>query len=211
MSVRRAGLLWSGLVSAALLLWMPAPLLAQYTASVAADSAEYRTLSKRVAAGDTTADFTRLRKLYATLPSSDKEPVVAPESLFAHARRAADPRAARAAIDSVLAMHFGNVRAHEVAERVYRARGDSVDAAREAALVRQFAASIMRGRDGLTVASAFVVYGIPEEYTVLRAMGVKMQTQALISCDGLMCDVLTGTEEKTGKSVSYYFQLPKAF
>jgi hypothetical protein len=171
------------------------------------DSAEYRALVARIMAGDSAADFARLRWLYAAMDFP--EGPTPPDSLVAHARRAATDAAARAALDSLLAVHFGNVRAHEVAERIYRQRNDSADAEREARIIERIAASITSGRDGRTLETAFLVVGIPEEYTILRLRGVKFESQALLAgCEPAMCDELSGVEEKTGRRVTYYFRLP---
>lgn len=172
----------------------------------ARDSLEYRALVARIVAGDTAADFTRLRWLYAAMRFPRRAPPA--DSLIAHARRASTDAGARAALDSVLVDHFGNIQVHGIAERIYRERGDSADAAREARITERLAASITSGRDGLTLATAFLVVGIPEEYAILRLRGVKFEFQGLLGCGPAMCDALNGVEEKTGRQVTYYFRLP---
>jgi hypothetical protein len=175
------------------------------TLGLAADSTEYRALVARIAGGDHDADFTRLRALYARFPD-DPFRTPSPDSFFAHARRASNHAAARAAIDSVLADRFADARAHEFAERILRERGDGAAAAREATIVRQLVASIERG-SGSTKKPRLPVFSIGEERTVMRAHHVEWTQQSVSVHGDSIFDFVTGVEEGTGRKVSYSFLL----
>jgi len=86
-----------------------------------AESTTYVQLRDRVLTGDTTADFTTLRMLYARLPDEGKP---SPSALFDRARGASDSLAARAILDSLLCAYVGHVRAHRDVGQLYAMRGD---------------------------------------------------------------------------------------
>jgi hypothetical protein len=159
----------------------------------------------RIKAGDTTADFTALRTLAAKMASAQGSGS-SPEQHFALARDTPDSLVARAHVDSVTTLYFGHVRAHIDAQRVFEQRHDTTRARAEATIVRGFIASI-GANGGLTAESAMPVVSIDEEYAYLAAQHVHRETQALTKCGEGKCDALTGTDERTGKSATYYFLL----
>jgi len=169
------------------------------------DSARYAELRSRIAAGDTTVDFTELRVIAARRPS----PLgigSSPAEHLALARDAPDSLVARAHVDSVIWLYFGHVRAHVDAKRIFEERHDTTRSLSEAAIVRGFIASI-GANGGLTATTAMPVVSIDEEYAYLAAHHVHREMQALSKCGTGKCDVLTGVEESTGQIVTYYFLL----
>jgi hypothetical protein len=171
-----------------------------------AESTLYGQLRDRVLAGDTTADFTTLRLLYALIPDDGKP---SPSALFDRARNAPDSLTARAVLDSLLYAYAGHVRAHRDVGKLYAGRGDATRASREAAIVRAFVSSIAT-TDGKTPETAMLVTNIAEEYAVMESRGVKVTTQALLedrtSRGKESFDLLQGTDA-LGESVALYFRL----
>lgn len=171
-----------------------------------AESTTYSHLRARVVAGDTTAEFTTLRLLYARLPDGGKP---SPSAMFDRARAASDSLGARAILDSLLFAYIGHVRAHRDVGKVYALRGDSTRARRQDALVRAFVRSIA-STDGRTTETAMLVTNIAEEYAVMESRGAKVTMQALLddstSRGKESFDFLRGTDA-SGKTVELYFRL----
>ncbi|HEY2855015.1 MAG TPA: hypothetical protein VGJ18_19310 [Gemmatimonadaceae bacterium] len=172
----------------------------------AAESTTYLQLRDRVLTGDTAADFTALRLLYARLPDEGKP---SPSAVFDRARAAPDSLAARAILDSLVSAYVGHVRAQRDVGKIYELRGDSTCARRQAAIVRAFVRSIAN-TDGLTPETAMLVTNIAEEYAVMESRGVKVTMQALLrgstSRGEESFDLLTGADS-SGKSIELYFRL----
>lgn len=173
--------------------------------SLPRDSARYEALRLRIAAADTTVNFTEFRFLAARMPSLVSVGST-PTEHFTLARQTPDSLVSRAHVDSVTWLYAGHVRAHMDAQRIFQERHDTTRSRAEAAIVRRFIASI-GASDGLTAATAMPVVSIEEEYAYLFAHHVRRDVQALAKCGDGECDVLTGTDQATGKSVTYYFRL----
>lgn len=198
--------------------WLPAIVIIAVPAALsaqkkvrplsAAESAAYAQFRERVLDGDTTADYTKLRLLYARITDEGKP---SPSAAFERARAAGDSMSARAILDTLLFAYVGHVRAQRDVGRVYAARGDSTRARRQAAVVRAFVRSIA-STDGLTPETGMLVTSIAEEYAVMEARGVTRDiAQAFITGERTSrgneaFDVLSGTDS-TGKTVSLYFRL----
>jgi hypothetical protein len=171
----------------------------------AADSANYQAMVAQLSRGDTTVDFAALRRLAVQITPEQITGTTVSEH-FAKARETQDPLVGRAHVDSVLMLYAGHVRAHRNAEALFVQRGDSTRARAEAAIVRGFIRSI-GSQSGLTPETAMSVISIDEEYAYFNALGVRRTIQALVHCGDGECDALTGTEARTGMSVTYYFRL----
>lgn len=192
----------------AVMLGLPRALVAQKapTPLTTAEWTTYSELRVRVLAGDTTADFTALRLLYARISDDDKP---SPSAAFDRARAAPDSLRARAILDSLLFAYVGHVRAHRDVGRVYALRGDSARARRQEAIVRAFIRSIA-STDGRTTETAMLVTNIAEEYAVMESLGTKVTMQAMLgdvtSRGRESFDLLQGTDT-SGKTVELYFRL----
>ena len=188
---------------------LPRGLVAQKRAAPlsAAESTTYVQLRARVLEGDTAADYTTLRLLYARIPDEGKPSA---GSAFQRARTATDSAVVRATLDTILFAYVGHVRAHRDVGKLYEMRGDSTGARREEAIVRAFVRSIAN-TDGLTPETAMLVTNIAEEYAVMEARGVTQRfSQALVkertSRGDEAFDVLTGPDS-SGKMIVLYFRL----
>ncbi len=70
---------------------------------------------------------------------------------------------------------------------------------------------LLQQTDGTTVERAFKVDGVPEEYQIVRALGLKPKLQSLVSDHGKMYDVLTVTDPKTGQERKLWFDINAFF
>ena len=194
----------------ALVVTLPRLVLAQGQggAPMRADSARYRVVAAAVLRGDTTADITALRLLWAKVGPPKNAPN--PAESFRRARAARDVAGRRAIMDTMLAAYVGHVRAHIDVEHLYREVKDTARADREAAMVRAFIASIGQ-TDGQTPESAMLVNSIDEEYAFLAARGVSRITQTLLAAPtsrgSERFDLLGGVETATGRERKFYFRL----
>jgi hypothetical protein len=177
-------------------------------AATPADSARYRVIAAEVLRGDTTADITALRLLYAKFGPSEGAPN--PAQSFRSARATRSLASRRAILDTLLAAYAGHVRAHMDVERIPRETRDTVRADQEAAIVRAFIASIGQA-DGQTPESAMLVTSIDEEYAFLAARSVRRTAQSLVhaktSRGHERFDLLQGVETATGRARQFYFRL----
>lgn len=195
-----------GPVSVLVLLASPVvlPAEAQVNAPSAPDTAAYRELARQLEDGDTLIDFGRLRFLFAEQPGPDPAPDV--PSLLERAAAAPDHETARTLLDSALVHHYGNVRAHEDAARLFTKRGDTVRARFHEAAVRGFIRSMVASAAQRPDASIPVI-SIQEEYAFLRSRGLERVHQALASCGDYLCDIIVARDPATGEEQIFRFLL----
>ena len=70
---------------------------------------------------------------------------------------------------------------------------------------------LLRQTDGATAEKAFKVKDVPEEYQIVRALGLVPGRQSLVSNHGRMYDVLTVTDPKTGQERQLWFDINSFF
>jgi hypothetical protein len=70
---------------------------------------------------------------------------------------------------------------------------------------------LLQQTDGASAERAFKVNGVPEEYEIVRALGLKPGMQSLVSDHGRMYDVLTVTDPKTGRERRLWFDINSFF
>jgi len=154
------------------------------------------------------ADFHTLRMAYARSEayapySHDVEAVEA----LREALPAADFEAALAAIARLLEASYLDIEAHIAADYVYT-RLDRPD---RSAYHRGFAQGLLGAiydtGDGRAFDTAFIVLAIPEEYTVLRMMGLRPGGQALVEHEGHWFDVIDATHAQTGVPAKVHFNI----
>ncbi|HEX5182763.1 MAG TPA: hypothetical protein VFW19_06370 [Allosphingosinicella sp.] len=66
---------------------------------------------------------------------------------------------------------------------------------------------LLRQTDGSTRERAFKVGSVPEEYQIVRALGLRPKSQSLVSDHGHMYDLLTVTDPKTGGERALWFDI----
>ena len=70
---------------------------------------------------------------------------------------------------------------------------------------------LLRQTDGSTRERAFKVGNVPEEYQIVRALGLRPKSQSLVSDHGHMYDLLTVTDPKNGGERELWFDINSFF
>ncbi len=154
------------------------------------------------------ADFHTLRLVYA---QSDAYAPYAHDVENVEALRVAlnagQMEAARAAIHNLLAANYLDIEAHMAADYVCLVLGDEAQSAYHRAFAKGLIDAILATGDGRGFDSAWIVLSIPEEYTVLRVLGLRSTGQELASRDGRWFDILTAQRPGTGETLRLYFDI----
>ena len=172
---------------------------------------EFETLLDRVRKSDESVDFTRLRMLYAESQSyaptrDDDEGEMIDLAVKGHYAEARDK--ARA----ILSRNYMNIEAHMASVVVCRGLKDESCSAHHLFVARGMLDSIHNSGDGKTMKTAFVVISVPEEYALLRVLGLDRIEQSLArGDDGRMYDVLKVRSVATSEETSVFFNVDAAF
>ncbi|HET7231703.1 MAG TPA: DUF4919 domain-containing protein [Longimicrobium sp.] len=174
----------------------------------AQDAAAYRTLLARAQAGDTTVDYTALRKAWAASPEyapygSDADEHA--DSMRAALQRRDWARAVREA-DAVLAVTWLDARTHAMKAYAAEQLGDTEAAGRERGVVARIVQSVAASGKG-TQQSPFVVVTVAEEYAYLGVNGFERGDQALDRCGSRACDRMEAANPATGEKRTFYFDV----
>lgn len=168
----------------------------------------YRTLLARAQAGDTTVNFTTLRKAWAASPEYAPYGTAADEhadSMRAALQRRDWARAVREA-DAVLAVTWLDARTHVMKAYAAEQLGDAATAQRERAVAARIVQSVADSGEG-TEESPFVVVTVAEEYAFLGMNGLERRRQRLGRCGERPCDVVEAVNPDTGETRTFYFDV----
>lgn len=135
------------------------------------------------------ADFHALRMAYAQ--STQYRPYTQQKGLIAAldgALRAADLDAALDATTALLNASYLDIEAHMAAAYVYTLREDIERAAHHQAFANGLIRAILDTGTGRDPDGAFIVLDIPEEYTVMRILGLEPSGQTLVNHQGQWLD-----------------------
>ncbi|MDB5431659.1 MAG: hypothetical protein JWP35_2775 [Caulobacter sp.] len=201
-------------VAAALALGAPglsAPALA--AASVAPhDNDDFSRLVAQAEADDPATDFRALR--FAWLTSAAKKrggDTLALTQKLAGAVRARKDAEVAAIARQIIAIDYTDMRAHKYLRQACAILKDQVCADHEHFVEFGLLKSIVGvGRDGRSLATAWEVISIPEEYFIVEMAGLRSSQQALVFDNDKPYDVLTVTTED-GKTMSVYFDIAAFF
>ncbi|HEV2992622.1 MAG TPA: DUF4919 domain-containing protein, partial [Candidatus Angelobacter sp.] len=67
--------------------------------------------------------------------------------------------------------------------------------------------SLRSSGDGKSAATAMKVISVDEEYFILHMMGQIMKSQALSTCEGKPCDVMTTEDRESKQEETWYFNV----
>jgi hypothetical protein len=167
-------------------------------------------LLARVRQSDESVDFLQLRRLYADSDAYSPFRDDAEESMIA-AFGASDYEGVLKIARGILARNYMNLEAHFASTLVCDTLGNTACAAHHAYVARGILRSIAASGDGKAPATAYVVVSTPEEYALVRALGVEVLRQSLIrSDDGHAYDLLTVRDKRTGEESQLYFNVDLA-
>lgn len=149
----------------------------------------YSELLAAAQADPASADFHALRMAYAQSAqyrpyTQQKGPIAALDD----ALRAADLDAALGAATALLDANYLDIEAHMAAAYVYTMREAIERAAHHQAFANGLIRAILDTGTGRAPNSAFIVIDIPEEYTVMRILGLEPSGQTLINHQGQWLD-----------------------
>jgi hypothetical protein len=174
-------------------------------------AASYDELVARAKAGNADVDYLALRNAYAQSagydPYGTKLHDPRREMLDAYGR--GDCAAVLAKAESIFAQNFVDAEAHLAASLCHGKLGNEDAGRRERAHARGLIDSILNSGDGRNEKSAFVVVQIAEEYTVLKVLGLRPVTQALIHADGHSYDRFETKSSDTGEKGGVFFNIDR--
>jgi len=167
-------------------------------------------LLARVRQSDESVDFLELRRSYADSDAYSPYRDDAEESMIA-AFGASDYEGTLTIAREILARNYMNIEAHIGSMLACDALGNAACAAHHAYVARGVIRSIAASGDGRAPATAYVVVSTPEEYALVRTLGVEVLSQSLIRADdGHAYDVLTVRDRDTGQESQLYFNVDLA-
>jgi hypothetical protein len=154
-------------------------------------------------------DYKALRMAYFETP--DYDPLAGSDSYHALWRLAEQQNWAEAVRQAAAALerNYLDISAHLVAHAGHRQLGDAEKAEHHRRWADGLIASIKGGNDGKSVATAWEVISISEEYAVLRAMNLRRTMQLLIRKDGHSYDEMKVIDPQTNARFSLYFNVDK--
>jgi len=178
-------------------------------ATVVAQDAEgrYQTLLAAAKASAPQVDWGALRQAFAARPGFQVISRSAARTRMLEAANASNCKDALPSARAVMAEDYVDADAHLVAAFCEDAAGDAVGSKLDRDIGVGLLRSIETG-DGLSAATAFTPIDVDEEYTLMRALGQKVQSQDLVRQGGHAYDVLSTLDDK-GQRGSYWFAIDR--
>jgi hypothetical protein len=110
---------------------------------------------------------------------------------------------------TLLEKNYLNIDSHIASALCHESAKQAEPAKHHHAMARGLINSIMASGDGKTVETAFAVIAIDEEYRVLSMLGLRKTRQALVAKNGHKFDALTAIDDKSGGSMTLYFNIDR--
>jgi hypothetical protein len=191
-----------------------APLALIFSLAVAAANAavvtpdaegRYQALLTAAKAAAPKVDWGQLRHAYAERPSFQVFPTSAARRQMLQAANASNCKEALPSAKAVIEEDYVDADAHFVAAFCEDAAGDGVASKLDRDIAVGLIKSIQTG-DGLSADTAFTPITVDEEYALMRALGLKVESQALVQQAAHSYDVLHTLNEK-GERGAYWFAI----
>lgn len=193
---------WSGVGILLLIISSAAPLIAQNKPQA---SPSYDELVQKSKSGDRTVDYGQLRMAYAASPKYSSDVDMDAVKKMNTKLQSKDYKGALKAANALMKEDYVSIDAHIVAYLAYRAMEDAAHAQQQHDIAVALVRSILDSGDGKTTASAYKVICVREEYNVLGALGLRIQSQSLAKKGARDYDVLTVLDPKNNSTVTIYF------
>lgn len=150
-------------------------------------------------------DFVKLRYSYL-LYAQDNNLTVQPDLDYElqAAMQSKNYRSARKLCDSILSIDFTNIRAHMLKAFALKSLGEDFSFNRK--MMLKIENSILSSGDGKAPETAFHVSQIDEEYYVVSALSLSVNSQGLVLVGDHAFDVME-CQNESGKSTSLYFDV----
>lgn len=169
------------------------------------DPASIAAMIEKAKTKDPTTDMIWLRR-----ENSRRTSYMAPrwdEVENAYAAFDKDPAKALSLAEKQLQTNPLDIEANFLAEMAYDKLGRKDEEARTHNLLMALLQSVMDGKDGKTPKTAWNAVNVDEEYQVLRLIGFRVKSQALLNTDGEAFDAMTVTERDSDKEVTIHFNI----
>ena len=172
------------------------------------DQGSYEIIALKLKAGDTKIDFRALRGAYA----DSKEALAAGSSHLT--RRAMNIALLNRQFDETIRIGLDILKTvyispdtHAAVSQAYRELGDTQKAEFHKAVYLGLINSIIGDGDGKAPESAYHVVTTEEEYAVIRALGLSVWGQEIVSHGGRWYETLSATNTKTNQTVKVWFNI----
>ena len=181
-------------------------------ASVQEEKQEYLLLVEKAKRGDQTIDFGRLRTSYLDWVNNKCNQTEPPNrDGMVKAFEQKDWQKALQLGEKVLDYEFTNRGLHLAMANAYKELQNSEKEQYHTEIAQKLLKALLDSGDGKTPKTAYKVHSIREEYIVMRELGYRVSSQALVmDNDYGSFDVLTG-ENAEKKTASFYFSINSFF
>lgn len=191
---------------------------AQQTPGLAAGSSSYAKMVKKLQSGDLSVNFFDLRMKYAGTPQYDPEEGSDNIRDMYGKLNAKDYKGALAIANAVLQKQYVNIDAHIVASAAYEGLGDHASAKLHHDIAARLIRSILTSAKGTSMATAYKVISIQEEYAIMGVLGLRPGSQAYLHNGKRSYDKMEMVDPRNNSTVTLYFdvtlsdqQMEKAF
>jgi Domain of unknown function (DUF4919) len=158
--------------------------------------------------GDANIDFTALRMGFvATKAYSYHGPDKAEKEKFLKPLNDKKWKDALKEAEKFLGKNYAEPNAHHAAYLAAKELKDEKATEFHMTVLLGLLNSIKNGNDGFSAKTPFLVTTIDEEYTMMRFLGLKFNSQSLQHAEGHTFDVFTATDTKTNEKVTVYFNI----
>ncbi|MCE1246241.1 MAG: DUF4919 domain-containing protein [Firmicutes bacterium] len=171
----------------------------------------YEAMLDKAKKGDQNLDFTEMRMAFAKTSFYDPYNTNRITKDMWDLFKAKKFREAADKANIVLSSNYLDVDAHFICFISYKQLGDTANSKHHYLIFRGILNSIMKSGDGTTPATAFKVISVPEEYSLLNALGMKLVKQSLIEQNGKRFDKMEVTHSQSGDSRTIYFNIDIPF
>ena len=189
----------------------PSPQASPQPSQQPAEKSKYDVLLEKVKQKDPSVNFTELRLAFYESPNYNPyAPMLTYRPMNAALNQKNYEEALKIA-EAVLAKNFVEINAHITAQIAYQETGNAERAQFHKFMVDGLLNSIKSKLDGKSVATAFEVISINEEYGVVRSLGLRPIKQALVQEKGHSYDAITVVDPQTNQESVMYFNVDKPF
>lgn len=165
----------------------------------------------------TSADFHALRMAYTR--SERYRPYTQQKGLISaldSALRASNLEAALQVAHQLLDVNYLDIEAHMAAAYVYTMQEDVERATHHQLFANGLIKAILKSGTGRAADAAFIVIDIPEEYTIMRILGLEPASQKLLNHQGQWVDMIDvhqrgAGDDATAFKIYFNIDLPRAW
>jgi Domain of unknown function (DUF4919) len=180
---------------------------ARQTSPAISSNDSYAEMVKKIQSGELTVNFFDLRMKYGA--SSQYDPEAGSDEIreMYENLNAKNYKGALKIATAVLEKQYVNIDAHRVASAAYEGLGDDALAKLHHDIVVGLVRSILDSSEGTSVATAYKVISVQEEYAVMRVLGLRPGKQTYLQSGKRSYDEMEMLNPKDGSMVTRYFDV----